>query len=196
MASLGPDPLEPILAGLESAEGRDLEDLWRRLYKVLWPWVLSHCWRVLWPDRERARDAAQEVFRRIFQYYTNRQKRLDAPAFRAYVATICRNCALDQRRQANIGLEVSVESIPEVALGTVKSEDDFQDIERKEELSKLYAALSKEEVRLIELMLAGNTVSEVASILGVTRGALAVRLFRLRRRAANLRVRQGAGRVP
>lgn len=174
--------LDTILARL--ARSREDQEAWTLLYDLMWPRVLAITFRVLRGVRDRAEDASQEVFIRIFRYCDFRKLR-DPGDFQRYLHTVAQNVAKDylrEMRQAvlDIGQEgVSLEGILHVATP--------EQVARARELvERLGDELAPEERTLAEFLAAGYTVSEIAHRLGLSYSNAGVRIHRLRQRVRNL----------
>lgn len=181
--------LDAILARL--ARSREDKEAWTLLYELMWPRVLATTFRVLHGVRDRAEDASQEVFIRLFRYCDFRKLR-DPGDFQRYLQTVAKNVANDYLREMrqivlDIGQEeVSVEGVLPVATP--------EQVARARELvERLGDELAPEERTLAEFLIKGYRVSEIAHQLGLSYSNAGVRIYRLRQRVRNLLKEKGFG---
>jgi RNA polymerase sigma factor (sigma-70 family) len=76
-----------------------------------------------------------------------------------------------------------------MAVWTSASEE--QAYEARDELARVLAALPERDRELLSLALAGRTIREIGEYYGVSYGAIAVRLHRLRLRVAKFLAKTG-----
>src|SRR5262249_47942887 len=150
---------------------------------LMWPFVLAVLYRQLRGARDLAEDAAQEVFLRLVRYapFENLQ---DASAFRAYLATVCRNVARTYLRQAlGHGIAGKFGESPESGLpepaekSTPEAEVDLNDM-----LAHVLTRVDPPDRSLAELLLKGFTLPEIVQKTGMGYNLIAVRLHRLRKK--------------
>jgi RNA polymerase sigma factor (sigma-70 family) len=154
-------------------------ETWNQMYNLLWPRVVSTTYRALGGLKDRADDAAQEVFYRLVNYGDFSRAR-SADEFLGYLNAICDNVAADFLR--------------ELAEATVPLDEDLTD-EQQEHLSpatpeqlaiskdllrKLQASLDTDEQRLLGLIQEGYKDAEIARHFGWSYGKAAIRVHRLR----------------
>src|SRR5438094_438386 len=94
-------------------------ETWNQMYDLLWPRVVSTTYRALGGLKDRADDAAQEVFYRLVNYGDFSRARA-ADEFLGYLNVICDNVAAD--------------FLKELAEATISLDEDFGD-EQQQHLS-------------------------------------------------------------
>jgi RNA polymerase sigma factor (sigma-70 family) len=158
------------------------EDLWKALYRHIKRFVYAVAYRVLNGNEESAKDATQVVFLRLFEYCEFTEFS-EPQEFLGYVATVARHAALDlikgERRYVT-GLDLTLcDFLP----GTPTP----QQYERAHnQLHGLLEHLSSAERSLVDLLMEGRTLDEIAGRLGISYANAAVRIHRLRERLLNL----------
>lgn len=157
------------------------EEGWRQLYTVTWPFVVSVTYRQLRGSRDEARDAAQEVFKRLVAYF-DFCRLADAVEFRRYLRTMAVNVARDARSRGLPGDSRLGKSLRGRVARPNEAErpDDLAVAEQVRR--KLVQALSREDRVLLALVLEGYALAEIANRMGLTTNAAAVRVHRLRGR--------------
>ena len=128
--------------------------------------------------RETARDLAQEVALRAWR---NLDRLQDPRAFTAWLRRIAANAARDHLRWLAVRRERALEDAADV----VSEEDPHHRSERLAELRLMLAALEAEDPDSRHLILArarGISIAELAGELGVSEGAVKMRLLRVRQR--------------
>jgi len=162
------------------AANRDDPEAWEHLFAASWATALSAANRILRGQLDLARDAAQEAFRRIVRYCDFRDIR-DANVFLAYLAAVSRNTAYNVLRQlAPQAPETSVEEVNTFMRRQGQQPTPEQLISAEQLRQNLFAQLNPDEQALLELLLEGYSLEEMASKLGLSYGAAGVRLHRLR----------------
>lgn len=168
------DQLRDLLARLQPDPKN--EQLWAELYYHVKRFVYAVAYRALHGNEALAKDATQNVFLRLFQYLEFTEFS-DPEEFLAYIATVARNAALDLRRVEGkyvSGLDLTLcDFIP----GTATPE---QHERAKRRLHDLLEQLEPEEGRLVELLMQGFSLDEIAGQLGLSYANAAVRVHRLR----------------
>lgn len=154
------------------------DDLWRALYAETRRFVFAVAYRVLGGESELAKDATQNVFMRLFQYceFADFSEPSD---FLGYLSTITRHVALDLvRKQQGLvtGLELALSDF-------LPSRPTPRQRERAQnQLHDVLEHLSADERTLVDLLMEGYPLDEIAQRLGVRYSAAAVRIHRLRER--------------
>jgi RNA polymerase sigma factor (sigma-70 family) len=160
------------------AVSRRDEKAWENLYRLCWPFVRTVVYRRLGGVEGLADDAAQEVFVRLLRSCPFAKLR-SPDAFRGYLWRVSDNVARNYRRR--------IATSPTVAL---PDEEGFgvsgpgaglpEDVELGHLLQDLWHGLSSPERRLLRMLIDGYTVREIADKLGISYGATAIRVMRLR----------------
>ncbi len=127
---------------------------------------------------ETARDLAQEVALRAWRRLATLE---DPRSFTAWVRRIAANAARDHLRRVAVRREEELEQALELA----GDDDPHADAERRAELRLMLAALEDEDAEVVELLVAradGISVETLAVRVGLSEGALKMRLMRARKR--------------
>lgn len=127
---------------------------------------------------ETAADLAQEVALRA---WTNLHRLQDPRSFRVWVRRIAANAARDHLRRRAVRREDEID----LALSLDSGEDLLERAERVAELRLMLAALEDEDDEVVALLMAradGVSVEALAGRLGLSQGALKMRLMRARKR--------------
>ncbi|HEX3104949.1 MAG TPA: sigma-70 family RNA polymerase sigma factor [Terriglobales bacterium] len=158
------------------------EDLWKSLYHHIKRFVFAVAYRVLNGNEELAKDATQVVFLRLFEYceFTEFSEPQD---FLGYVATVARHAALDLIKGEGryvTGLDLTLcDFLP----GTPTPR---QHEMAHNHLHDLLEQLESTERSLVDLLMEGRTLDEIAGRLGISYANAGVRIHRLRERLLNL----------
>ncbi|MBI4480962.1 MAG: sigma-70 family RNA polymerase sigma factor [Acidobacteria bacterium] len=159
------------------ASSRADQQAWELLYKHLWPFVVSLAYRALRGQRDLAEDASQEVFYRLLRY-CQFEKLQDPNAFRAYLATICRNVVRDYIAHllGKEGLD------PKTPIKEANSPGNAaeQNAQASELLDNLYQNIDNKSLDLLKLLMHGYSIAEISEQLGISYSNAAVRIHRLR----------------
>jgi RNA polymerase sigma-70 factor (ECF subfamily) len=147
-----------------------------RLYQTMYSTVVRFLYRKVW-DADRAEDLAQEVFIRAMAH------RPEKP--RAWIFAVAANLARDEARAAvrrKKHLTLLTNDPVTLASPMVSPVDQ---LERKEQLSKVHealAALSPRDQEVLLLWDAGMSYTEIAQQTGLAVGAVGTTLARARKR--------------
>jgi len=160
------------------------EQAWCELYRQMWPFVFGIVYRRLRGVSGPAEDLTQDVFIKLFRARPFARLQADSNSFRAYLARIAQNTASTYLRQVmkTQKLEQNVQFHSEVTSQISESETAYNSIEYEDMVQGLKKELRPAEKDLLELVLSGSSISEIAKALGTTYEAAAVRLYRLRKR--------------
>jgi RNA polymerase sigma factor (sigma-70 family) len=167
--------LERCLRILRDAEFD--ERAWTDLYHTLWPYVVTLVLRRLSFDRQRAEEITQNVFvnvvrARIVCEITNPDE------LRRYLRRAATNCVHDylRREQREIRKIEAVRSLAqEESLASPEAA-----IELEYTLEDLRLNLRTSETELLNMLVEGHDSDEISDALGITRGAVRIRVSRLR----------------
>lgn len=166
--------LREVLALLHKDSKSD--DLWKALYSEIRRFVYAVAYRMLGGNGELAKDATQIVFLRLFQYCEFTEFS-EPEEFLGYVATITRHASLDllqSERGYVTGLELTLSDF-------LPGRATPQEQERvRNQLHNVLEHLESEEKGLVDLLMEGFTLEEIAERLGIRYTAAAVRIHRLR----------------
>jgi RNA polymerase sigma-70 factor, ECF subfamily len=160
---------EELMMQVRAGDVEQLSMLFERHHSRLFGFCLG-----ILGNRESARDLVQEVFFRLLKYRDS--FRPDAP-FAPWLYRLARNACIDQLRKS--GREVASEPDYERPDPTPLVPEE---LERREELTKLQTALGRlpEDKRELLLLARSGTLSyeQIATLLGCSVGALKVRVHR------------------
>jgi RNA polymerase sigma factor (sigma-70 family) len=153
-------------------------DLWKALYEEIRRFVYAVAYRVLSGKAELARDATQVVFLRLFQYCEFTEFS-EPEEFLGYVGTISRHAALDLIRSERgyvTGLELTLCDF-QPGRPTPHQQEKAQN-----QLHDVLEHLEPEEKALVDLLMEGFTLEEIAERLRVSYPTAAVRIHRVRQK--------------
>lgn len=172
------DNLNRILVTLASSETD--EEAWKELYLALWPFVVGVLFRKLGANgRQVVEDASQEVFMRLVR--TKPFARIqDGDQFRAYTWKMAENVANDWI-QKNQFARSRTEPLDESTLKIAHEASSWSDT-----LDLIRKSLGDSDQALLELLLAGRNLEEIASDQGINYSTAGVRLHRLRLKVSNI----------
>jgi RNA polymerase sigma factor (sigma-70 family) len=157
------------------------EDLWKALYDKIRRFVYVVAFRVLNGNEELAQDATQVVFLRLFEYCEFTEFS-EPQEFLGYVATVARHVALDLIKREGkyvTGLDVTLcDFLP----GTPTPRQHEQ---AKNQLHDLLEQLDSGDKSLVNMLMEGRTLDEIAERIGVSYANAAVRVHRLREKLLN-----------
>jgi RNA polymerase sigma factor (sigma-70 family) len=167
--------LSTILASLV----RDQEDeqAWEALYKLMYPFVWNISKRILWRNQEAAKDATQITFTRVYKYGKFVQYPLPEQ-FLPYISTVAKRVAwgvLNEEADQSAAGEAAQQ---EAELHLVSPS---QIAKSKWLLEMVLEHVEGEERVIVDLLMEGRTVGEIAQSLGLSYSAAGVRIHRLRR---------------
>lgn len=157
------------------------EDLWKALYLKIRRFVYAVAFRVLNGNEELAKDATQVVFIRLFEYceFTEFSEPRE---FLGYVATVARHSALDLIKREGkyvTGLDLTLcDFLP----GTPTPS---QHERAKNQLHDLLEQLASEDKSLVNMLMEGWSLDEIAERLSISYANAAVRIHRLREKLLN-----------
>ena len=178
MATVTKEQLSQALQDL--AMRRDDPRAWDIVITGSWATALAVAHRVLRGQLEPAQDVAQEVFRRIVQY-CNFVELQDGDAFLAYVRAVSLNAARDALRQ--LAPRAADAPLEELATGgEIRGRPDTPEeiLLAQQFREELLAQLDPTDQKLLQLLIAGYSLGEIAKRLGLTYSNAGVRLYRLR----------------
>lgn len=160
------------------------ERAWRSLYGRLYPYVVAVAFRRV-KDKGIAEDIAQDVFVRIARLRPF--DRIEDPEhFRAYVWRMAINVATDYLRSARRERDHKAlldQGAGDASVEPAGNEDHliFQEL-----VGLASDKLDPEELAMLQLLLEGRPLAEVATELGISYSAAGVRLHRFRRKLRTL----------
>jgi RNA polymerase sigma factor (sigma-70 family) len=163
------------------AVARDDQEAWQVLFLGSWGAGLTASSRTLKGQLDLAQDATQEAFHRMIKYADFTRLR-DPDAFLSYFRAVCRNVARDAL--AHFAPELA-HNIPleefEVPSPRVQLPDTPEEILRAHQLKDaIFSQLDPLDRKLMNLLLEGYSLQEIATLMGLGYGNTAVRLHRLR----------------
>jgi RNA polymerase sigma factor (sigma-70 family) len=160
-------------------------ETWNQLYVLLWPRVVSTTYRALGGLKDRADDAAQEVFYRLVNYGDFSRARA-ADEFLGYLNVVCENVAADFLRDladATVPLDEDLEDEQQERLSPANPE---QLAITEDLLHKLQNSLDADERQLLALVRDGYKDGEIAKHFGWSYGKAAIKVHRLRARVRKI----------
>jgi RNA polymerase sigma factor (sigma-70 family) len=173
------EELRELLAQLQ--EDPKNEDLWKSLYRHIRRFVYAVAYRVLNGNEELAKDATQVVFLRLFEYCEFTEFS-DPQEFLGYVATVARHAALDLTKSEGryvTGLDVTLcDFLP--GTPTPRQHERAQN-----QLHDLLEQLDSADKSLVDLLMEGCTLDDIAGRLRISYANAGVRIHRLRERLLN-----------
>jgi RNA polymerase sigma factor (sigma-70 family) len=188
MTSLQKSKLSELLKNLAHDNGDP--QAWNQLYELLWARVLSTTYRALGGLKDRAEDAAQEVFYRLLNYGDFSRSRTPEQ-FLGYLNVICSNVAADFLKdlaEATIPLDEDLEDQQQESLSPANPE---QLAISEDLLRKLEGPLDAQEQQLLSLVRNGYKDAEIGEHFGWSYGKAAIRVHRLREKVRIFMKTQG-----
>jgi RNA polymerase sigma factor (sigma-70 family) len=177
------DLLQPVLRRLK--QNRRDEQAWEELYRLLWPWLLWGARRDLRTTNVAdAEDLVQDVFLSLVDTIDFTLVADHPRTFLGYVRTICKRRAIDRLRRLDPMKELALSSD---VLPSRSVADPLFRISLQEAATKL----TPKEQALLGMVIEGNTASEMAELLSITKETTFNMLSKLR---AVLRTLTGVGR--
>jgi len=168
------EELRQLLARLQDDPKN--EDLWKALYHKIRRFVYVVAFRVLNGNEELAKDATQVVFLRLFEYCEFTEFS-EPQEFLGYVATVARHAALDLIKREGkyiTGLDLTLcDFLP--GTPTPRQHERAQN-----QLHDLLEQLDSEDKSMVNMLMEGWSLDEIAERLGVSYANAAVRIHRLR----------------
>jgi RNA polymerase sigma factor (sigma-70 family) len=160
------------------------EDAWRFLFEQSWATALTTSNRVLRGQLELARDVAQEAFHRIVRYCKFADL-LDPDDFFLYLKAVCRNAARDALK--DLTAEALVESAEEGELEEIRVSEETPEnlISARETLNEFRQQLDESDRKMLNLLIEGFDLPEIADRLTLSYSNAGVRVHRLRERLRN-----------
>lgn len=160
------------------AVSRRDERAWERLYRYAWPFVRAIVYRRLGGVEGLAEDATQEVFIRLLRYCPFPE--LQSPdAFRGYLWRVSDNVGRTYRRRIMANHTVALPD-DEATGSSDAGAGSAEDIELGQVLQDVWRTLKGPERSMLQMLVEGYSISEIAQTLGLSYGAAAIRLMRLR----------------
>lgn len=178
MATVTKEQLSQALQDL--AMRRDDTRAWEIVITGSWATAVAVAHRVLRGQLEPAQDVAQEVFRRIVQY-CNFQELQDADEFLAYLRAVSLNASRDAlRRLAPRAADVPLEEIETGRESRSRPETPEEILLARQLREELLDQLNPIDQQLLQLLIEGYSLDEIAARLGLSYSNAGVRLHRLR----------------
>ncbi len=164
------DRLSEWMGRYQRGDGEVLAELYREVA----PGMLNYIYRFV-RDRALAEDLLQEVFLRIHK--VRHTYRPDSPA-RPWVFAIARYVAIDALRKRGRRREVAYQN----GLINTRSPDALEQTERSESMEQVERALDGlpggQREAFVLTKVAGLSVQEASAVLGISEGAVKVRVHR------------------
>jgi RNA polymerase sigma factor (sigma-70 family) len=163
---------------------RDDQEAWTALYGLVQPFVWNISLKILWRNPEAARDATQVTFQRLATYGDFRKYPLP-DQFMPYLATVAKHVAWDMLKEQTARAANEEAAAAEAEKLRVQPAQ----IERNRWLLKtILSELDTEERQVVDLLMEGWSVGEIAEKIGLSYTAAGVRIHRLRQALLRLLV--------
>jgi RNA polymerase sigma factor (sigma-70 family) len=167
------------------------EDAWELLYQRWWPYVLAVNYRMLRGHRDLAEDASQDVFCRLLQYCDFQQVQ-QPKQFRSYLSVMCRNVVRDRFSRTKQEEQIRTSQFEQLIQREISTGVHLEEtVNSREILSKLREHLTEGDRKLLSLMIADESIDQIASNLGISYSYAGVQVHRLRERLRKLLKQQG-----
>ena len=150
--------------------------------------VCLHVQRIV-GNRSDAEEITQDAF---WKGYTNLDSLKDPSRFLPWIMRIAHNLALNWREREKVDL-ISLEDVPAEQLCEGGFEDEILREEAWWEVREAMSELSEEDRKLLEMYLDGRRYREISDQMGLSEGALRVRMSRLKRRLRERVLRRLSG---
>jgi len=177
------DPDTLLMAAFADGDNSAFDALYRRNYD----WVQKLAYQIL-RNRQDAQDVAQDAFLRVI---ASRKNWRATARFRSWMHRIVVNLCLKRQkrllRQETISLEELSEDLDELPPELLSTGEDLAK-EAAEVLQDALSHLPQRQRQVLELRLQGYSISQIARLLGCSRGAVDALLHRARK---SLRKRLG-----
>ena len=160
-------------------ESPDNEVAWDAWFREIYPRVLYSAVRRASGDVELAEEATQGAMERFLRYRAFERVDSDRSAITYLVRTAAR-LMIDERRRRGRELPVPERTLERAAAAASEDPDD--------ELKSLFRHLSREERQVLEMVVDGYSVREIAALLELGYSAVGMRIHRAK---ARLRARLG-----
>ena len=155
------------------------QQLWLAFFEKLRPAVYYSLYRACRGERDLAADLTQDAFVRFYKYADLKRFENDAHAL-AYLRQTARHLlasTLAKARPEESSDAAAIENAPDLALA-----DREEALEREHDIAVLAQRLNPDDRALLDTLLAGESLEEMAKRLNLTYGAAAVRVHRLTKR--------------
>jgi len=148
---------------------------WHELYRLCRPYVIATLYHRFRGASDLAEDACQDVFIRLVNKCPFSE--LEPAAFILYLKIVCHHVASDYFRRMKTLRNARKELTPPPA----DFRSPLQEAEMRELLNDLQSVVGEKDGKVLALKLEGNSVADIASLIGLTSNATSARLWRLRR---------------
>jgi len=170
------DPDTLLMAAFADGDNFAFDALYRRNYD----WVQRLAYQIL-RNQQDAQDIAQDAFLRVIASRNNWQA---TARFRSWMHRIVVNLCIKRqkslRRQEAISLEELLEDSDELLLGMLSPKEHLTQ-ETVEILQDALPHLPERQRQVLELILQGYSIPQIARLLGCSRGAVDALLHRARK---------------
>jgi RNA polymerase sigma factor (sigma-70 family) len=146
--------------------------------------LFAICYRILWDNRHLAEDALQEAFLKIFQYAKFEEFKTNPEAFRPYALVICRNVARGYLEHLSRDPRVTKEANLESMTSATTIDPELYAL-RSKLLQEVLVRANEDDRTLLNLLLMGYTIKEIADRLSLSYTNTAVKIHRLWAHIAN-----------
>jgi RNA polymerase sigma factor (sigma-70 family) len=151
------------------------------LYRIMWPSLVAVNQRALRGAWTGAEDVSQEVFIKLAKY-CDFSRLKDGASLRSYIWAIARHTCADYVRN----LMKTSQFRGDLLADTSFFANDTGSLVARADLNAVASTLSEQDQRLLNSLLNGRTINEIAQFEGIQYGNAAVRIHRLRNRLKDL----------
>jgi RNA polymerase sigma factor (sigma-70 family) len=163
------------------------EEAWSALHGLLQPFVWNLSLKILWRNPDAAKDATQMTFQRLWMYAEFSKYPLP-DQFLPYLATVTKHVAWDMLKKQTAQAALEEAAATEAETLCVQPAQ----VQRSRWLlATVLESLAGDERPIVELLMEGRSVGEIAEKIGLSYSAAGVRVHRLRQALLYLLV-QGA----
>lgn len=148
------------------------------IVKMKEKYVFAYAYSYL-KNYDDALDVTQDVFIKLYKYLN----RINAASFNAYLKKIMISCVMDAFRVRKKEHDLYKGLLSITASSNTDTYEDY-------DAARLLSPLSKKHQSVFLLRLEGNSISQIADILGIKEGTVLSRLFYARNKMAKILRRQ------
>ena len=163
------------------------EAAWTVIYERMWSFVVAACYRYLGTHRDQCEDAAQAVFFKLLEKPTFPKFEHGLPQFKRFLDVTSKHLCLDWARQSR-----RREARERLSGAREQSANAPPGIEDSALLNEMIQKLTADERSLLDALLAGRTLAEIANRFGISISSVHRRREALKTRLGELGVYRGS----